>query len=123
MHILIILIYFVSAIHPGTHEVQQIMINSTPQGVKVSGNFVSQSSAQGILAIVYSLSEPNIYYLLVPRSFGDQRASTLFKCIPNGAYNVSLFSVEMNGHPFSRTATRVKSLFVGDGQGSHCLSN
>ena len=98
----------------GTHNVQQIAINSVPGGATISGNFVERSTATGILAIVYALTESGTldYYLFIPRSFGQQKASAVFECIQRGAYNVSLFSVEENGLPFNRTATRIRTLFV-----------
>ena len=101
-------------VHTGTHEIQQISVNASAEGFVLSGEFVERSTAIGIFALVYSLSdESNVHYLLVPRAFREKRVLATFGGIPNGPYDVSLFTVEDNGHPFNESATRVKTVLVG----------
>ena len=92
--------------------------------VNISGDFVEQSTAIGILAVVYALTEsdPVDYYLLVPRLLEQQWASSVFECIQSGTYNVSLFSVEEGDLPFNRAATKVRTLSVDQGRNINCPS-
>ena len=74
--------------------------------------------------IVYTLTDlkSDIYYLFIPRSFGQQRTSAVFECIPSGTYNVSLFPVEEDSLPFSGVATKVRTISVDQGRNVDCLS-
>lgn len=120
---MILLELILDLVDTGTHDVQQIMVTSAPVGASISGDFIEPSAAIGILAIVYTLIESDTldYYLFIPRSLGQQRASAIFECIPSGTYNVSLFSVEESGLPFSRAATRVKTLVVYQQSSIDCV--
>ena len=53
-----------------------------------------------------------MHYLLVPRTSREKRVLATFGGITNGPYNISLFTVEDNGHPFNESATRVKTVLV-----------
>ena len=110
--------------YAGTHNVQHITVTSKLGVVNISGDFVEGSTAIGILAIVYALTESDTldYYLLVPRLLGHQRASTVFECIQSGTYNVSLFSMEEGDLPFNRAATKVRTLSVDQGRNVKCPS-
>ena len=92
--------------------------------VNISGDFVERLTAIGILAVVYSWIELDTldYYLYVPRSLGQQRASAVFECIQSGTYNVSLFSVEEGDLPFNRATTKVRTLSVDQGRNINCPS-
>ena len=92
--------------------------------VNISGDFVERLTAIGILAVVYSWIELDTldYYLYVPRSLGQQRASAVFECIQSGAYNISLFSVEEGDLPFNRAATKVRTLSIDQGRNIECPS-
>ena len=111
-------------LYTGTHDVQEIVLTSAT-GVYISGAFVERSTATGILAVVYAVTEPDTlrYYLSVPRSFEQQRTSAVFECIPRGKYNVSLFAVEESDLPFNRAATKVRTLSVDQGRNVDCLGN
>ena len=112
----------INLLYTGTHDVQQIVVTSTLGGVNISGDFVERSTATGILAVVYTLTESDIYYLFVPHFFGRQKASAIFECIPSGTYNISLFSVEESGLPFNRAATNVRTLSIDQGRNVDCPS-
>ena len=104
---------------------QQITVTSLPGRTSISGDFLERSTATGILAVVYTPtgheSDTLSYYLLVPRSYEQQRASAVFECIPSGIYSTSFFSVESSGLPFSRAATKVRALSVDQERNVDCV--
>ena len=78
----------------------------------MTGDFIPGSSAIGILIVVYSAdNESNsttIKYHFVHRS--NMRRTITMTNLPNGQYEVSVFVVEGNGLPFSRSATKPRNI-------------
>jgi hypothetical protein len=84
----------------------------------VTGDFINGSSANSILAIIYSTDSRNdVYYKISSPSTAEEKLVTNISGLPSGLYNVSVFVLEENGLPFSRSATTPRSVLVGDNQG------
>ena len=101
----------------GTHDIQNISVTSTqPGSIRITGDFIRDSSAIGVLAIIIPLdTEANVIYSFRPReSTTALRAEDV--SVPGGHYSVSLFVVEEVGDVFSRTASSPISLSVDNGQ-------
>ena len=78
----------------------------------MTGDFIPGSSAIGILIVVYSVdnefNSTMIKYHFVHHS--NIRRTITMTNLPNGQYEVSIFVVEGNGLPFSRSATTPKNV-------------
>ena len=77
----------------------------------MTGDFISGSSAIGILAIVYS-NDSNIHYKFLPHS---EIPMGIVSGLLDGQYEVSIFVVEENGLPFSRSATIPRNVTLLEG--------
>ena len=95
----------------GTHEFQNISVNSTAPGeIVVSGDFTTSSEAIGVLIITYSLNnDSDIHYTFVPRPINGQKSVI---GLSSDQYNVSVFVIEGNGLPFNRSASRPRIVYV-----------
>ena len=89
----------------GTHDIQNLSVTLFQQTgeVQVFGDFVTGTSATGVLVIIYS-NELTRYHL-APRG-GYSRLDTTVPSLPNGVYKVSVFTVDENGIPFERVVKR-----------------
>ena len=75
----------------------------------MTGDFIPGSSAIGILIVIYSADdESNIDYHFIHRS--NVHTTTSMNNLPSDRYEVSIFVVEGNGLPFSRSATIPRNL-------------
>ena len=103
----------INLIFPGTHVFQNISVGSSSPGeIRMTGDFISGSSAIGILAIIYS-NDSNIHYQFISRS---ESPMTFVSGLPNGQYEVSVFVVEENGLPFRRSATVPRNVSLLEGK-------
>jgi hypothetical protein len=86
--------------------------------IRVTGDLINGSSANSILAIIYSTDNRNdVYYKISSPSTTEEKLVTNISGLPSGPYNVSVFVLEKNGLPFSRSATTPRSVLVRDNQG------
>ena len=78
----------------------------------MTGDFIPGSSAIGILIVIYWADNDSnmIKYHFVHRS--NIRRTIAMTNLPRGQYKVSVFVVEENGLPFSRSATTPRNLYL-----------
>ena len=91
------------------------MVNSSMGKVTISGDFIDESKAVGVLTIVYQTAQedPEISYLLDLRIAGKPSVSFTLghtSIHPSHMLSLSLFTVEENGLPSSMSATHPKSV-------------
>ena len=98
----------------GTHDIQNVTVSSYGPGeIRVTGDFISGSSAIGILSIVYSPnSDSNIHYWFTSHS--DIMTMTM-SGLPGGHYKASVFVVDDSGLPFNRSATIPRNVSLCEG--------
>ena len=103
----------------GTHDFQNITVNSSSPGViTVAGDFISGSLTNVILVIIYSenLGDVHVHYMFSSQSVEEVNMTKLnVRGLPRGLFNVSVFVVEDNGLPFNRSVTTPKSVPILDG--------
>ena len=93
-----------SIIFSGTHDVQNTSITSPiPSEIRVTGEFIQGSTATGVVIAVLALSEINFYLLTSDRRKLELNGT--ISSVAGGEYYVSVFVMDENGLPFSRTAT------------------
>ena len=103
----------------GTYDVQNLSVVRISDGILISGHYIDNSEAEGFLAIVYNTRDPDQYppqYHLIPRhnesSPKGQKIHYRLTELGAGEQSVSVFVVEKNRLPFSRVATRPKSILI-----------
>ena len=95
---------------------QGVSVGPTPGGVTVTGYFVDNSSAVGVLLITFSLTnEDDISYVFVPRPRESQDIETTLTGLSEGDYQVSFFVVDKDGLPFNRSANLPRNISVSEG--------
>ena len=95
-----------SAFLTGTHDIQNVSVSSFDSEVRVTGDFIDGSTATGVLVIVYSLTDDSdIHY--VSKS-PEQNIKASVTGLTGSWYGVSVFVLEENRLPFSRTAASPK---------------
>ena len=83
----------------------------------MAGDFIPGSLAIGILIMIYSAdNESTIDYHHIHRSNVHTKLNTSMTNLPSGQYKVSVFVVEGNGLPFSRSATTPKDISLIEGK-------
>lgn len=103
-------------IFEGTHDIWNVIISySSPGEISISGNFISDSIAKAILAIVYSDSCSGVHYIFSSLSIEEEKLTAAVSGLPSGMYNVSVFVVEDNGLPFNRSAITPRNITIIDG--------
>ena len=97
----------------GTHAVQNISLTSDEPGeLTVTGDFITNTSALGTLAIVYStVNDSDIHYIEVRLPQTEISLTGL----SGSAYSVSAFVIEKTGLPFNTTATLPKEITIHGG--------
>lgn len=100
----------------GTHDIQNVSVSSYGPGeIRLTGDFISGSSAIGTLVIVYSLNNnSNIHYQFVSRSDFTMPVTTVNGLL-SGHYIATVFVMEDNGLPFNRSATKPRNVSVCEG--------
>lgn len=81
------------------------------------GDFINGSTARTVLAVVYTNSGSDVYYMFSSMFSEEEKIMATISGIPPGMYNVSVFVVEDNGLPFNRSATTPQNVSVTDGGG------
>ena len=85
-------------------------------GISIGGRFVDNSSAVGVLLIVFSFTnEDDINYMFVQRPSGPQEIETTLTGLSVGDYQVSFFVVDDNGLPFNQSANLPSNVSVSEG--------
>ena len=83
----------------------------------MTGHFIQGSTAIGVLIItVNSNSTNDTQYHLCHRNGNNARVEDTISGLTGGGHRVSAFVLEQSGHPFNRTATTPKSIFVKNGK-------
>ena len=99
----------------GTHLLQNVSLSLTsqPGEISVSCDFVNVSGLlpSGFMAVAYG-NNVNISYEIAMRSPEELNTEmTLSNLeVPESQYRISVFSIEENGIPFSRSAIIAKSV-------------
>ena len=106
---------------PGTHDIQNISASSPQPGeVRVTGDFINESTATGVLTVSVDFSTSEIFYHLIKRG-SEQQFSDTIQGVVGGEHSISFFVVEKSGLPFSRTASMPKVVTVKNGKHwRHC---
>ena len=99
------------AIFLGTHDIQDISITSPSAGtIWITGNFIPDSPAVGIVVAVLNTSKISFYLL---RREGNQLGNEgILSNIEGGQHMVSVFVVDRTGLPFNRAATIPQNVVV-----------
>lgn len=86
-----------------------------PGEIRLTGDFISGSSATGTLIIVYSPNNnSNIHYWFISRSDFTMPVTTV-NGLPSGHYKATVFVVEDNGLPFNKSAIQPRNVSVCEG--------
>ena len=94
------------------------MSSPSPGLIRVTGDFISGSSATSVLITIYSTDNRNdVYYTISSLSTEGETLVTNISSLPSGQYNVSVFVLEENDRPFNRSASTPRSVLVGENQG------
>ena len=94
-----------SIFYLGTHEIYDIFVSYPRTGIiRVMGQVVIGSTSKGILAVIYSVF--NACYQYVSHNSTQPGVYLIDTCIelPDSLYEIAVFVVEENQHPFSRAA-------------------
>ncbi|MCG8626727.1 MAG: hypothetical protein MJE68_32590 [Proteobacteria bacterium] len=85
--------------------------------IAVTGYFIQGSTAIGVLIVTINSNTTNDtqYHLYHRNGYNAQVEDTILG-LAGGDHRVSAFVLEQSGHPFSRTATTPKSVFVMNGK-------
>lgn len=99
-----------------THDIQNVSVSSAGPGViRVTGDYISSSEANGALIIIYSLTNKTSIFYHIAESSTIKNLEALISDLPRDKYNVSVFVVEKNGAPFHRAAASPLSVSVPTG--------
>jgi hypothetical protein len=114
-YIIFLFIVINNFLHAGSHDFQNITMSSSRRGeISVTGDFIPDSSAIGILIVAYSAdSDTNIDYNFIHRS--SIHTTTSMSSLPSGQYEVSVFVMEGNGLPFNKSATAPRNVSLVEG--------
>ena len=112
--IVIFTLYALTPISPlGTHDVQHVVINSSlPDQIRVTGEFVDESSATGVLLIIYDITnESDTHYHVITKQPEQNSISMNVAGLTGTEYGVSVFALE-NGLPFPCVVTSPKNVIM-----------
>ena len=100
----------------GTHDIQNISVSSPQPGeVKVTGDFINESTATGVLTVSVDFSTSKIFYHLIKRENNKQQLDDTIQGVVGGEHSISFFVVEESGLLFNRTASMPKVVTVENG--------
>ena len=97
----------------GTHDFQNILVNSSVSGeIIVTGNFISNSTAVGILIIVSD--EFNTLY--IHGVHVESVVTTVIRGLSSSVYcnSVSVFIITGSGFPFRRCAMKPTKISISE---------
>lgn len=93
----------------GTHLLQNITITPTSNGseILISADFINTSdTAIGFMAIAYTRPEARNLYWIANRPLGELHAQVTLSYFLEDQYRISIFSLQDNGLPFTRSAAK-----------------
>ena len=94
------------------------MSSPSPGLIRVTGDFLSGSSATSVLIIIYSTdNRSDVYYTISSLSTEGETLVTNISGLASGLYNISVFVLEENGLPFNRSASTPRNVLVEEYQG------
>ena len=98
----------------GTHNIQNISVIATSDGIQIEGHYTDNSGARELLVIMYNMHDPVPQYYLIPRHEGSPKRRKLHYRlnVDAGEWSVSIFVVENNQLPFSHVATPPVTVFI-----------
>ena len=97
----------------GTHEAQNILVSNDTGEIRVTGDLINGSTATGILAIAYSLTNgSNVRYQVHTLRGGEQSFEFVIERLAVGEYVVSVFVLGKSRPPLTRVATKPKNVHV-----------
>jgi hypothetical protein len=100
-----------STFNLGTHDIYDIAVSTSHTGiVRVTGQIIAGSTSKGIVAIIYSVS--NTCYRYVSHNNTQPGVYSMDTDLPDGLYQVAIFVVEENRHPFTRAAATPKFVSI-----------
>jgi hypothetical protein len=107
------LLLLVLSIYVGTFAVQNVSVSSgAPGELEVTGDFLTNTSAVGMLAIVYSTdNDSDIHYTEARLPQTEIHLTGL----TGTAYSTSVFDIQENGLPFNQAATLPISINITQG--------
>ena len=107
------LFYVFFVVYVGTFAIQNVSVSSgAPGELCVTASFLTNTSAVGMLAIVYSTdNDLDIHYTeaRLPQT------EILFTDLSGSAYSTSVFDIEDSGLPFNKAATLPMSINITPG--------
>jgi hypothetical protein len=108
MYVIILIYLFI-----GTFAVHNVSVTSgAPGELEVTGDFLTNTSAAGMLAIVYSTdNDSDIHYTEARLPQTEIHLTGL----TGTAYSTSVFDIQENGLPFNRTAHYLREIDIRRG--------
>ena len=109
------LFYVFFVVYVGTFAIQNVSVSSgAPGELRVTASFLTNTSAVGVLAIVYSTdNDLDIHYTEARLPQTEIHLTDL----SGSAYSTSVFGIEDSGLPFNKAATLPMSINIT--QGTH----
>lgn len=94
---------------------QNILVTSLlPGELRVTGTFIDGSTANGILIIIYSLTDDSDVHYISGQVY-SQMIQTNVSGLTHSQYNLSIFAIEKNGYPLTRVeGVPIKSNVTGN---------
>ena len=81
----------------------------------MTGNFISNSTAVGILIIVYPVSDDHEFNTLYIHGFHVESVmTTVIRGLSSSVYSVSVFVIEGSGFPFRRCAMKPTKISISE---------
>ena len=114
MHVVLFTYILLYSVHTtGTFAVQNISVTSVAPGeLRITGDFITNTSAVGMLAIVYSTeNDSDVHYTEARLPQMDIHLSSL----SGNTYSISVFDIEHHGLPFYRVAILPRSTNISQG--------
>ena len=97
---------------------QDVSTTSLAGGIRVTGHFINNSGAVGLLIIVYSLTrEAEIQYTFSQRPKEQQETEKILTGLSDGDYQTSVFVVDKSGLPFEQVASLPSNVSISDSEG------
>ena len=85
-------------------------ITSYPGQIRVTGDFIDDSTATGVLITV--VNKTNTLLHTITKKSGQNDVGGAIVGLTRGQYTVSVFVVDSDGVPFSRVAIKPRKVFV-----------
>ena len=102
----------------GTHDIQNVTVttnSSHPGQIRIKGDIVDESTANGVFVIIYSLTNYSDVHYIAKLADLEKAIDINMTNVTGTKYNVSVFSLE-NGLPLERVVTSTKRVTVNTSQ-------